>query len=73
MKKNPKALIRHNLIYQKLQAGETVNVKDLADEFGVGVRDTGIRGDANLINSDIGMQPHKLHRVRPYKPNDVRL
>jgi len=35
MKKNQKALIRHNLIYQKLQAGETVNVKDLADEFGV--------------------------------------
>jgi predicted DNA-binding transcriptional regulator YafY len=38
MKKNQKALIRHNLIYQKLQAGEIVNVKDLADEFGVGVR-----------------------------------
>jgi len=38
MKKNQKALIRHNLLYQKLQAGEIVNVKDLANEFGVGVR-----------------------------------
>ncbi len=38
MKKNQKALIRHNLIYQKLSAGETVNVKKLTEEFGVGER-----------------------------------
>jgi len=51
MKKNQKALIRHNLIYQKLQAGETVNVKDLADEFGVGVRT--IQKDMNERLNDI--------------------
>jgi len=38
MKKNQKALIRHNLIYQRLNRGETVNVKELAEEFGVGER-----------------------------------
>lgn len=38
MKKNQKALIRHNRIYHKLQAGETVNVKALAEEFKVGER-----------------------------------
>jgi len=38
MQKNQKALIRHNLIYQRLAQGETVNVKALAEEFGVGER-----------------------------------
>lgn len=38
MKKNQKALIRHNQIYQRLSEGETVNVKNLAQEFGVGER-----------------------------------
>lgn len=38
MQKNQKALIRHNLIYEKLNHGETVNVKALAEEFGVGER-----------------------------------
>jgi len=38
MKKNQKALIRHNLIYQRLNQGEVVNVKKLSEEFGVGVR-----------------------------------
>jgi len=38
MQKNQKALIRHNLIYEKLKAGEVLNVKTLAAEFGVGER-----------------------------------
>ena len=38
MKKNQKALIRHNLIYQRLNLGETVNVRELSEEFGVGIR-----------------------------------
>jgi len=38
MKKNQKALIRHNLIYQKLNQGQIVNVEELAKEFGVGIR-----------------------------------
>ncbi len=51
MKKNQKALIRHNLIYQKLNMGETVNVKELAEEFGVGIRT--IQKDMNERLSDI--------------------
>jgi predicted DNA-binding transcriptional regulator YafY len=38
MKKNQKALIRHNLIYQKLNQGQIVNIAELAKEFGVGIR-----------------------------------
>lgn len=38
MKKNQKALIRQTTIFGRLNAGETVNVKALAEEFGVGVR-----------------------------------
>ena len=38
MKKNQKALIRHNLIYRRLNQGETVNIKALAEEFDVGIR-----------------------------------
>ena len=38
MKKNQKALIRQTTIFSRLNAGETVNVKTLAEEFGVGVR-----------------------------------
>ncbi len=51
MKKNQKALIRHNLIYDKLNTGETVNVNDLAEEFGVGVRT--IQKDMNERLSEI--------------------
>ena len=38
MKKIQRALLRHNRIFHKLQAGETVNVKALAEEFNVGER-----------------------------------
>jgi len=38
MKKNQKALIRQTTIWSRLNAGATVNVKALAEEFGVGVR-----------------------------------
>lgn len=38
MQKNQKALIRHNLIYRRLEAGEVVEVGALAEEFGVGKR-----------------------------------
>ena len=38
MKKNQKALIRQTTIFSRLNAGETVNVKALSEEFGVGVR-----------------------------------
>jgi len=38
VKKNQKTLIRHNMIYQRLNQGETVNVKALAEEFDVGIR-----------------------------------
>lgn len=38
MKKNQKALIRQTTIFSRLNAGQTVNVKTLAEEFGVGVR-----------------------------------
>ena len=51
MKKNQKALIRHNLIYDKLNAGETVNAKALAAEFGVGLRT--IQKDLNERLSEI--------------------
>ena len=51
MKKNQKALIRYNLIYQKLNQGETINVKVLAEEFGVGIRT--IQKDMNERLSDI--------------------
>ena len=51
MKKNQKALIRHNFIYQKLVQGKIVNVKALADEFGVGERT--IQKDLNERLSEI--------------------
>ncbi len=38
MKKNEKALIRQTTIWSRLNAGATVNVRSLAEEFGVGVR-----------------------------------
>ncbi len=38
MKKNEKALIRQTTIWSRLNAGATVNVRELAEEFGVGVR-----------------------------------
>jgi predicted DNA-binding transcriptional regulator YafY len=38
MQKNQKALIRHNLIYQRLKQGEVLNIKVLAEEFSVGER-----------------------------------
>jgi predicted DNA-binding transcriptional regulator YafY len=38
MTKSQKALIRQTTIWSRLNAGETVNVKALAEEFGVGVR-----------------------------------
>jgi len=38
MNKNQKALIRQTTIWSRLNAGQTVNVRDLAEEFGVGVR-----------------------------------
>jgi predicted DNA-binding transcriptional regulator YafY len=38
MNKAQKALIRQTTIWSRLNAGETVNVKALAEEFGVGVR-----------------------------------
>ena len=38
MIKTHKALIRHNIIWTRLNTGETVNVKNLAEEFGVGIR-----------------------------------
>ncbi len=38
MIKSQKALIRQTTIWSRLNAGETVNVKDLSEEFGVGVR-----------------------------------
>jgi predicted DNA-binding transcriptional regulator YafY len=38
MNKNQKALIRQTTIWGRLNAGQTVNVKALAEEFGVGVR-----------------------------------
>jgi len=51
MKKNQKALIRHNLIYQKLNQGQIVNVAELAKEFGVGIRT--IQKDLNERLSEI--------------------
>jgi predicted DNA-binding transcriptional regulator YafY len=38
MNKNQKALIRQTTIWSRLNAGQTVNVRALAEEFGVGVR-----------------------------------
>ena len=38
MKKNQKALIRQTTIFSRLNAGQTINVKALAEEFGVTVR-----------------------------------
>jgi len=38
MNKNQKALIRQTTIWSRLNAGQTVNVRQLAEEFGVGVR-----------------------------------
>ena len=38
MKKNQKALIRQTTIFNRLNAGETLNVKDLAEEFAVSLR-----------------------------------
>ena len=38
MKKNQKALIRQTTIFSRLNAEETVNVKTLAEEFGIGIR-----------------------------------
>jgi len=38
MTRNQKALIRQTTIWSRLNAGQTVNVRDLAEEFGVGVR-----------------------------------
>ena len=38
MLKSQKALIRQTTIFSRLNAGETVNIKTLAEEFGVGVR-----------------------------------
>ena len=51
MKKNQKALICHNLICEKLKAGETINVKSLSEEFGVGVRT--VQKDMNERLSEI--------------------
>jgi len=38
MTKSQKSLIRQTTIFSRLNAGETVNVKTLAEEFGVGIR-----------------------------------
>ncbi len=38
MNKNQKALIRQTTIWSRLNAGQTVNVRALAEEFGVGIR-----------------------------------
>jgi predicted DNA-binding transcriptional regulator YafY len=38
MKKNQKALIRQTTIFSRLNAGETANVKVLAEKFDVGIR-----------------------------------
>ena len=38
MNRNQKALIRQTTIWSRLNAGQTVNIRQLADEFGVGVR-----------------------------------
>ena len=38
MQKNQKALIRHQSIYERLKRGETLNVKSLSEEYGVGER-----------------------------------
>jgi len=38
MTRNQKALIRQTTIWSRLNAGQTVNVRELAEEFGVGVR-----------------------------------
>ena len=46
MKKNEKALIRHNLIYQRFNIGETVNVGELAEDSRVSIRT--IQKDINI-------------------------
>ena len=38
MKKNQSALIRQTTIFNRLNEGETLNVKELAEEFGVSIR-----------------------------------
>jgi len=38
MNKNQQALIRHNIIWDRLNAGEIVNIKELAKEFSVTIR-----------------------------------
>ena len=38
MTKSQKALIRQTTIFSRLNAGQTVNIKELAEEFGVGIR-----------------------------------
>ena len=63
MKKNQKALIRHNIIYQRLQQGETVNVKVLSEEFGVSVRtmqkDMNERLSSTYDIVDLGQDSHR--------------
>ena len=60
MKKNEKALIRQTTILMRLNAGERVNVKALAEEFGVGVRT--IQKDLNerLINTYDSLSSHPI-------------
>jgi len=64
MKKNQKALIRHNLIYEKLNAGETVNVKALAKEFGVGER---------TIQKDLNERLCDIYDIEPLGEGNYRL
>ncbi len=64
MQKNQKALIRHNLIYQKLSRGETVNVKTLAEEFGVGER---------TIQKDMNERLSGIYDIEPLGEGNYRL
>ena len=64
MNKNQKALIRYNLIHDKLTAGETVNVKALAEEFGVGVR---------TIQKDMNERLSKIYAIESLGEGNYRL
>ncbi len=64
MKKNQKALLRHNRIYHKLQTGETVNVKALAEEFGVGER---------TIQKDLNERLNTLYDIEYLGEGNYRL
>jgi len=71
MQKNQKALIRHNMIYERLKAGETLNVKALAEAFGVGERtiqkDFNQRLNAIYDIESLGEGNYRLRRSHYFK------